>query len=118
MRRHLLVVLLLALTALVASCGDDNEDPVLDPPSLSTPSTAAPDVDTTGDDSSDEGDDPATDGDETDTDGVDPDDPAATSTTEPEDVVTTTSERLDPDDPNYPTLPPSPTVTYPETDGS
>ena len=117
MRRHLFVVLLLALTALIASCGDDNEDPVLDPPTLSTPSTEAPAVDPTADDTS------------TDVDGTDPsaddttnrtdDDPtASTSTTEPEDVVTTTSERLDPDDPNYPTLPPSPTVTYPDTGDS
>lgn len=114
MRRHLFVVLLLALTAFVASCGDDNEDPVLDPPSLSTPSTTAPPADTTTD-ATDDGD---TTDDATDTDGTDDDPADSTSTTAPEDVVTTTSERLDPDDPNYPTLPPSPTVTYPDTDGS
>ena len=52
-------------------------------------------------------------------DGTEPDDgTTSTTTTEAaDDTVTTTSERLDPDDPNYPTVPPSPTVTYPETDG-
>lgn len=118
MRRHPLLAVLIAATALLAGCGDDNQDPVLEPTPLSSPpTTASPDTgaDDTGT-STDAGDDGDSRGD-TDS-GDDGSDDTSTTTTEADgDTVTTTSERLDPDDPDYPTVQPSPPVTYPEADG-
>ena len=39
MRRFPLLALVIAVTALVAGCGDDNQDPVLEPTPLSAPPT-------------------------------------------------------------------------------
>lgn len=116
--RLTLVAVIVALTAVISSCGDVAGEPRLEP---TTTTTVA--------DTSDSGE-----GDDTSTDAVtEPDaesssstttEATQTATTEATDDTTTTvpapttsRERLDPDDPNYPTLPPSPTVTYPETGG-
>lgn len=123
MRRLPLLALLVAATALLAGCGDDNQDPVLEPTPLSSPPTTA--TADTGADDAGTGTDATTDTDTDDGDGdgdsgddTGSDDDTSTTTTEADgDTVTTTSERLDPDDPDYPTAQPSPPVTYPETDG-
>ena len=106
MRRFPLLASLIVATALLAGCGDDNQDPVLEPTPLSAPPTTAT-ANTDGDDAgtdattTDDGDDNG-EGD----DDSDDNDASTTTTTEAEadgDTVTTTSERLDPDDPDYPT---------------
>ena len=118
MRRFPLLALVIAVTALVAGCGDDNQDPVLEPTPLSAPPTTASVGADDGGDTTD-ADATTTDGDDTEDgdDATDTDDSSPTTTEAGDDTVTTTSERLEPSDPDYPTAEPSPPVTYPEADG-
>jgi len=111
MGRFHLVLAVVSVTALLAGCGDDNQAPVLEPASTSSTSpTSAPSTDAIDDgagptDPTSETDEPI-------------DDDAAggtTSTAAPDATVTTTSERRDPGDPDYPTTQPSPPATYPVT---
>jgi len=93
--------------ALASSCGDDAAEPELEP--VATTTIPAETSDATGSE---------TDATETDATGSETTTSAAAPTTSTTEVPapTTTRERLDPDDPDYPVLPPSPTVTYPDTD--
>lgn len=117
MRRFQLLALVIGVAALLVGCGDDAQDPVLEPASPSSTSTTSSTPAEAGDDGA------ATDDTTSDTndtlgdDGGGEDETVATTNDAADDTVTTTSERLSPDDPDYPTTQPSPPATYPATGG-
>ena len=94
MRRFLLALALLCLTGLTAACSSGERPYLTDPADTTTSTVPEDDLGT-----------------------VITDAPAADPETDPADTSTTVSvpERLDPNDPDYPTIPPATSVTYPSS---